>query len=245
MRETVLGYIYATAVTKEMQVKLNKEVSMLHDRLTETSINRRSFLALGLASATAWALPKPAYAEDVADETAVTTMPESAPFGSREPETCTIDGVEYRFTYSTTDSGDNQTTILNLSTGESFVIVFSQDEGVVRIDGVTAGYIDPIMPANWVSMGSSSFYISREAAFTVAAFAGAMITVIGGSTPVAVVVAYVGAKIIENIIEQAGDTKVSYTLYYERYDPYVDYAANTTFSKNGRSWGPYWIPWTF
>lgn len=34
---------------------------MLHDRLTKASINRRSFLALGLVSATALALPKPAY----------------------------------------------------------------------------------------------------------------------------------------------------------------------------------------
>ena len=218
---------------------------MLQDRLTETSIDRRSFLALGLASATALALPKPAYAEDGTGETVVTTMPESAPFGSREPETCTIDGVEYRFTYSTTDSGDNQTTILNLSTGESSVIVFSQDEGVVRIDGTVAGYIDPIMPANWVSLGSSSFYISDIVAVTVAAFAGVIVTKIGGSTTVGMVVASVGSDIIKHIIEQAGDTKVSYTLYYERYDPYVDYAANTTFSKNGRSWGPYWIPWTF
>lgn len=59
MRGTVLRYIHITVVTKEMQVKLNKEVPMLQDRLTETSINRRSFLALGLASATALALPKP------------------------------------------------------------------------------------------------------------------------------------------------------------------------------------------
>ncbi|WP_321973819.1 hypothetical protein [Paratractidigestivibacter sp.] len=218
---------------------------MLQDRLTETSINRRSFLALGLASATALALPKPAYAEGGTGETVVTTMPESAPFGSREPETCVIDGVEYRFTYSTTDSGDNQTTILNLGTGESSVVVFSKDEGVVRIDGAVAAYIDPIMPANWVSMGSSSFYIREIAAVTVAAFVGVLITNIGGTTTVAAVLVSVGSEIIKHIIGQAGDTKVFYTLYYERYDPYVDYAANTTFSKNGHSWGPYWIPWTF
>lgn len=163
-------------------------------------------------------------------------------------EAVEIDGLAYVFSYYENANGDRYVDYAVTDGSDAHTVVTKANSGLVEVDGKVVGKVALFNDAYsraWVSLGTGSFVIEWYAAITVAAFAGAAVTALGGAIGASAFITNVSSGVISSIISMSANTKVSWELFYERYDPYVEYAYSMRFKCAGKNWGPYWVPASF